>query len=125
LSSEVKAAAFADADVFVLASYSENFGVAPVEAMSFGIPVVVSKGVGICDDISEAGAGEVVRCEVGDIAGALLRLLSSPLLRAEIGARGISLARKRFSKQAVSQQVVGLYEAILSRSETANGAPPC
>ena len=113
LANDRKAAAFCDADVFVLPSYSENFGVAPVEAMAFGIPVVVSDQVGICGAISESGAGEVVPCDAGEIAGALLRLLSAPLVRAEMGARGMILARQRFSKQAVIQQIVSLYDSIL------------
>jgi glycosyltransferase involved in cell wall biosynthesis len=81
--------------------------------MAFGIPVVVSDRVGICGDISESGAGEVVRCDAGEIAGALLRLLSSPILRAEMGARGMTFARERFSRQAVIRQVVDLYDSIL------------
>src|ERR1035437_3462857 len=114
LSSDFKAAAFCDADVFVLPSYSENFGVAPVEAMAFGIPVVVSDQVGICGDILEAGAGEVVHCDAGEIAAAVRRLMSAPLLRAEMGTRGTALARGRFSRQAVIQQVVRLYRSILT-----------
>jgi glycosyltransferase involved in cell wall biosynthesis len=81
--------------------------------MAFGIPVVVSDQVGICSDILEFGAGEVVHCDVGEVAGALLHLLNAPLLRAQMGSRGMTLARERFSKQAVIQQVVRLYDSIL------------
>lgn len=113
LSNEIKAAAFSDADVYVLPSYSENFGVAPVEAMTFGLPVIVSDRVGICADIEGAGAGDVVRCDPVEIAGAILRLLREPRLRAEMGVRGTNLARERFSKEAVIHQIIRLYDGIL------------
>ena len=54
-----KAAAFADADIFVLPSFSENFGIAAVEAMLAGLPCVLGEGVGIARNVSEAGAGLV------------------------------------------------------------------
>ena len=55
-----KAALLADADLFVLPSYSENFGVAAVEALCFRTPVIVSDQVGIHHEISKYHAGLVV-----------------------------------------------------------------
>jgi glycosyltransferase involved in cell wall biosynthesis len=64
LTGEVKQAAFADAVIYVLPSYSENFGIAVVEAMAAGVPVIVSDRVGIHADIAAAAAGLVVRRDV-------------------------------------------------------------
>ena len=62
-----KQAALQDADLFVLPSYSENFGIAPVEAMNAGVPIVISDRVAIHQDVTAANAGIVVPCEVGPL----------------------------------------------------------
>src|SRR3989344_2296449 len=60
LSGEEKTAALKDSDVFVLPSYSENFGMAVVEAMAFGLPVIITRNIGIASDVILAKAGLVV-----------------------------------------------------------------
>jgi glycosyltransferase involved in cell wall biosynthesis len=55
-----KSAALAIADVFVLPSFSENFGIAAVEAMLAGLPCVLGQGVAIATEIARAGAGLAV-----------------------------------------------------------------
>ncbi len=110
LSGEEKQAALADADIFVLSSYSENFGIAPVEAMAAGLPVVVSNQVAIHEEIARAGAGLVVPCEVEPLTAALLRLLADAPLRTVMGRKGKCLTKQRYSLQAVTQKLVSLYE---------------
>jgi glycosyltransferase involved in cell wall biosynthesis len=102
----------------VLPSYTENFGIAAVEAMAAGVPVVVSKRVKIWRDIEFAGAGLVVNPDAKELAGAALALLKDPLMARGMGARGKSLARERFSWSAVGDQLIRLYE------ETASGRFP-
>src|ERR1019366_5643046 len=54
LEGERKDAAFAAADIFVLPSYTENFGIAIAEAAAAGLPVIVSNKVNIWREISDA-----------------------------------------------------------------------
>jgi glycosyltransferase involved in cell wall biosynthesis len=89
--------AFADADVFILTSHSENFGMSVVEAMASRLPVVVSDTVGIAEDILKAQAGKVVPLQVALIAKALEDLLLSEELRKNLGERARSLAFTKYS----------------------------
>jgi len=118
LQGDEKLAVLADADVFVLPSYSENFGVAVVEAMAAGLPVIVSDQVGIHREISANGAGLVVRCSERELAEALDRMIKEPALRAEAGCNGPKLAA-RFSVKSVTRQLVDVYDDVISgRNET-------
>jgi glycosyltransferase involved in cell wall biosynthesis len=109
-----KHAAFTDSDVYVLASYSENFGIAAAEAMAAGLPVIVSDQVGIHRDIAAAGAGLVVRCNAADITHAMRQLLSDAELRVRIGGNGKRLATLKYSSAAVTSQVIDIYHRIAS-----------
>jgi glycosyltransferase involved in cell wall biosynthesis len=114
-----KYAALADADVFVLPSYSENFGIAAAEAMAAGVAVIVSDQVGIHEDIAAAAAGLVVECDAASLTQALIKLLADPRLRRSMGRKGRELVEKRYSPEAVTADVLSLYQGIT------RGLKPC
>lgn len=118
LEGDAKKAAMAEADVFVLPSYSENFGVATVEAMAAGLPVIVSDRVGIHREISATGAGLVVPCEEDRLTNAILQVLGNDDLRVRLAQNGIALA-KTFSADVVADQLVTLYRNIISSNAAA------
>ena len=66
---QVKADLLAAADVFVLPSFSENFGLAAVEALAAGLPCVLGCGVALAEEVGRAGAGVVVDPNPESIAG--------------------------------------------------------
>jgi len=90
---EQKLMAFADADVFVLPSQTENFGFAMFEAMASRVAVVVSEGVHYADEIRRHGAGLAVPCEPEACATAILKVARSSVLRKEMGKNGTRLAQ--------------------------------
>ena len=104
-----KMAAFAAATVFALPSYSENFGIALVEALAAGLPCVTTEGVAVSDDICERDAGIVVRAETAPLVEALDRLLSSASLRMQVSANARQLTIERFSMQAMGSALALLY----------------
>lgn len=114
-----KLAAFAAASVFTLPSYSENFGIALVEALAAGLACVSTTGVAVSEDVRERDAGVVVPCEVGPLADALDRLLSDAVLRSRVGANARRLAAKRFSLEAMGAALKDLYERILKEKRAA------
>ena len=71
LSGDLKWGAFQAAEAFVLPSHQENFGIAVVEALACGVPVLISNRVNIWREIEEDGAGSV---QADDAAGTLALL---------------------------------------------------
>lgn len=102
-----------DSDIFVLPSYTENFGIAVVEAMACGLPVVISNRVNIWREVSDAGAGIVTDCDSHQVAEAILRLLDDRNLREEMGKRGKRLVEEKYTWQKVARQMIEVYEQVL------------
>ena len=110
---EDKKAALADADLWVLPSYSENFGIAVVEAMACGLPVIISNKVNLHSDVARAGAGIVIDCDAGQLADAMLQLLDSPVERRRMGENGGRLTRRSFSLEALGLRLEQAYQEII------------
>ena len=111
-----KLAALHGADVFVLPSYSENFGVTVVEAMACGLPVVVSDRVNIWREIAGARAGLVVPPDAGAVSRALATVLDDPD-RAGMAERGRRLVAERFSWAAAGERMLDVYRDIVGTGE--------
>ena len=112
-----KLAALRDADVFVLPSYTENFGIAVVEAMACGRPVVISDRVNIWREVAEAGAGRVTRCDAGEVAAALLDFLDDPAASRAAGARAARLVAERFAWPASADRMLRVYRWAVAGAE--------
>ena len=121
LENEEKWMAFAGANVFVLPSYAENFGIAVLEAMACGIPVVISDQVGICSDVREAQAGIIIQIEINQLADAMIRLLDHPEIGKKMGENGRRLVEEKFTAKKVIPQIIELYESVLNLKR--NGKP--
>lgn len=109
-----------DADVFVLPSLHENFGVAVIEAMASGTPVIVSDRVGLASVIDEAEAGLVIEATQNALTAGLVRMLSNSTAAELMGGRGRQVALERFTWAGI---VPKLKEAYLRVIE-AHGASP-
>jgi len=109
-----KAAAFAAAHVFVLPSFSENFGIAAAEALMAGLPCVLGKGVAIAGEVAEARAGFAVEPDAASVAQKLSMLLSDETLRESMAVRAAALARDNYSVAAMGECLARLYESIVS-----------
>ena len=111
---EEKLAVLRDSDIFVLPSYTENFGIAVVEAMACGLPVVISNKVNIWREVSDGGAGIVTDCDSHQVAEAVVRLLDDRNLREEMGKRGKRLVEEKYTWSEVTKKMIEVYEDILN-----------
>lgn len=116
LTGQAKLAALAAADLFVLPSYSENFGIAVVEAMAAGLPVVISDQVGIYHEVSKGNAGLVVPCQVEAVGMALQQLIGDSSQRQRLGNNGKQLVEQLFSQAAMKQRLLAMYDHVLARN---------
>jgi glycosyltransferase involved in cell wall biosynthesis len=102
----------AAADVFALPSYSENFGIAVLEAMACGVPVVVTPEVGLAEAVTCTGAGRVVVGDPEPLGRCLAELIARPDLRVSLGRAGRRAAEERFSWSAIGAQMEALYAGL-------------
>ena len=109
-----KAALLKTADCFVFPSYYENFGIAVAEAMIAGLPVVISRGVYIWEDIAQSQSGWVCDLTVESLTAALREALSRHDLRQARGENARRLAREEYGWDAIAQQTLTTYQQILS-----------
>ncbi|ADR19871.1 glycosyltransferase [Calditerrivibrio nitroreducens] len=102
-------------DIFVLPSYSENFGVAVVEAMACGLPVVISDKVGISNEIKANNAGLIVQTNIESIYEGMKKLLENGSLRKTISENGIRLVREYYNIEKVADKMIEMYEEALKK----------
>jgi glycosyltransferase involved in cell wall biosynthesis len=116
LSDEMKLAVLRDAEIFVLPSYGENFGIAVVEAMACGLPVLITDKVGIWHDVADYEAGVVTQCDAGRIAKALGKLLGDSVSSRSIGQRGRRLVKRKFTVSSMAKMMDDAYTRLCGTS---------
>jgi glycosyltransferase involved in cell wall biosynthesis len=110
-----KWAALSSAELLTLPSYQENFGVAVVEAMKCGLPVVVSDRVNIWREIADAGAGRVVTADElpAQLAAVLIELLSDVAGAMAMGRKGRALADESYTWDKTADRMLAVYDGIV------------
>ena len=104
----------ASLDVLVSASRTEAFGMAMVEAMACGVPVVATATEGAREIIADGITGSLV--PIGDVralAAAVASLLEDGPRRLELGARGRESARARFGLGRMAEETERVYAEAL------------
>lgn len=101
--------AYRDADLLTLLSHRENFGMAAVEAMAAGLPVLLTQEVGLAEEIARARAGYAVQAQPDQVAEMWVRMLNAPELRHEMGLSGKAIVRQKFELSMVASQMLKLF----------------
>lgn len=111
-----KAAMYAAADLFVLPSYSENFGMVVAEALTFGIPVITTNATPWAE-LNTCRCGWWIDTGVEPLIESLREAMAlTDDARTEMGKRGKALAA-RYRWSATAEQTTNFYRWILGRGD--------
>ncbi len=112
-----KSAWYGRADLFVLPSHSENFGVVVAEALAHGVPVITTRNTPwACVETHDCGWW--VKDGVDDLAGALAEAVAlDDRQRHAMGTRGRRLADRDFSWRHIAVQTLTAYRWVLNNGD--------
>jgi glycosyltransferase involved in cell wall biosynthesis len=108
-----------DSYCFALPSYSENFGIAIVEAMACSLPVAISDKVNIWSEVASGGAGLVGPPTVEEVTRQLVGLADDREAARRMGEAGRALARTRYSWDGIAHQLEAVYRSLAVRRSAA------
>jgi alpha-1,6-mannosyltransferase len=101
-------------DLFVAPSSNETFGLAPLEALASGTPVLSADRGGISEQVEASGAGaRFASGNAASLADAAIQLFSADLV--SLGAKGRAYAERDHSWQSVFDRIFALYRTVVRR----------
>ena len=111
-----KADLLKSADLFVLPSFQENFGVAAMEAIAAGLPVIVGDHVQLASFILEKKLGLVADYNPASLASAILQALNDAPFREYCRKEGPVAIEQEFSLKAVGVKLLEMYRAAIANN---------
>ena len=118
LTGDTKKAALAEADVFVLPSFSEGFSMAVLEAMAAGTATLVSDKVGFSDVIRQhQAAGVITELTPDGVRAGLENLLGDEGMRQRISQNATALLRTQYDIDVVAKRLLDEYEKVLMNND--------
>ena len=111
-----KLKAYQQADLFVLPTYSENFGIVVAEALACGIPVITTKGTP-WEELNTRNAGWWIDIGTLPLTEALQQALQlTTEQRGKMGLNGRKLIEENYSIEVVTKKILAMYAFILYKT---------
>lgn len=110
---EAKKNAFLDADYFIQTSRSEGMPMGLLEALAYGLPVIVSKGTGFADTVTKKRCGIGCKTAKKDIALAIGKVIAEQADYLLFSKNARALIEENFEEKAVARKTVIAYQTLL------------
>jgi glycosyltransferase involved in cell wall biosynthesis len=107
--------AYQMADLYVMPSVSEPFGIAPLEAMNRNVPVLISKQSGVAEIVSHAL--KVDFWDINEMANKMIAVLKRPSLQKTLSRNGFHEANK-FNWEDSALKVKKIYEEVIAKAQS-------
>ncbi len=101
------------ADLFALTSHSENFGIAVLEAMANGLPVLITPGVALAALVQRSHLGWVTPLDVSDIANTLRYVFTHPEQAKRMGEDAKNIVFQQYTWPFITTDLIQKYQLIL------------
>lgn len=106
-----KRSLYETADVVVLPSHQENFGLVLTESLASGTPVITTKGVDIWPELEVSGGAVISESDPNSLASAICDLLADDQILTEMGTTGRSWVRETYDPAKVIGRFTELYRS--------------
>ncbi|MFY9461868.1 MAG: glycosyltransferase family 4 protein [Candidatus Sungiibacteriota bacterium] len=110
--------AYHEHDVFVFSNYLQTWGLAPLEAMATGLPVIVSRGAGVHEVLIDHETAILINPkDPEELAAAIKEVMDTPALYEKLSKRGAVFVRSNFSWQRYTQELLHVFEETKKRQK--------
>lgn len=113
---EEKQKVLLESDVFVLTSRFEGMPMGLIEALSYGLPCLVTKGTNLSSEVDEYSAGWIADNSIESVEKALLNMVQERMLLADKSKNAVALA-KNYSWHSIALQSHDMYLDLISRQK--------
>lgn len=106
------------ADLFALTSHSENFGIAAIESLASGTPVLLTDGVAIAPMVQKENLGYVTKLDIETITLTIQEFLNHPQIAKQKGDRAQQYISEHYTWTKISHELMSIYIAVANLVRT-------
>jgi glycosyltransferase involved in cell wall biosynthesis len=101
-------------DLFTLTSHSENFGIAVLEAMAFGLPILVTPGVALASEIGRYQLGYVTSLDISEITMRLEQYLVDQRQGRQMGEQACQFVQRHYTWNQIATELLQIYQTVVN-----------